>query len=91
MIILIHDCFIAIFVSDVVLAHQEHSTWEMTFATLQKVSFLAAKNPTGRKSFLSLSARKKRKRYRRKKCPMIKKMPLWPVTQRGKTFPGKVA
>ena len=44
-----------------------------TIFPLQKVSFLAAKIPVGRKSFLSLSARKKRKRYRRKKCPMIKK------------------
>ena len=44
-----------------------------TVFPVQKVSFLAAKIPMGRKSFLSLSARKKRKRYRRKKCPIIKK------------------
>ena len=43
-----------------------------TVFPVQKVSFLAAKIPMGRKSFLSLSARKKRKRYRRKKCPIIK-------------------
>ena len=52
-----------------------------TVFPVQKVSFLAAKIPMGRKSFLSLSARKKRKRYRRKKCPIIKKCPcigsLW--------------
>ena len=45
-----------------------------TIFPLQKVSFLAAKIHIGRKSFLSLSARKKRKRYRRKKCPIIKKI-----------------
>ena len=45
-----------------------------TVFPVQKVSFIAAKIPMGRKSFLSLSARKKRKRYRRKKCPIIKKI-----------------
>jgi len=44
-----------------------------TIFPLQNVSFLAAKIPMGRKSFLSLSARIKRNRYRRKKCPIIKK------------------
>ena len=48
-----------------------------TVFPVQKVSFLAAKIPMGRKSFLSLSARKKRKRYRRKKCPIIKKDPFF--------------
>ena len=43
-----------------------------TIFPVQKVSFLAAKIPIGRKSFLSLSARKKRKGYMRKKCPIIK-------------------
>ena len=47
-----------------------------TVFPVQKVSFLAAKIPMGRKSFLSLSARKKRKRYRRKKCPIIKKVTI---------------
>merc|ERR1711923_684558 len=48
-----------------------------TVFPVQKVSFLAAKIPMGRKSFLCLSARKKRKRYRRKTCPIIKKYPLY--------------
>jgi len=39
-----------------------HFSNQRTIFPLQKVSFLAAKIPIGRKSFLSLSARKKRKR-----------------------------
>ena len=58
-----------------------HSFNYRTVFPVQKVSFLAAKIPMGRKSFLSLSARKKRKRYRKKKCPIIKNRCI-PVTQR---------
>ena len=39
-IILITDCFMAFFVSDIIFAYRERLTLEMKFATFPKVSFL---------------------------------------------------
>ena len=49
-----------------------------TVFPVKKVSFLAAKIPRKKKFFILVSQEKKRKRYRRKKCPIIKKGPLFP-------------
>ena len=46
-IILITDCFIACFMSDIIFAHKERLTLEVKLTTFPKVSFLEKKHDSG--------------------------------------------